>query len=187
VALRTETSYKARCYRTLGAGTGTSHSMSTKMSQHTVRAASQSLRSIHSSAAVRAAVAADGSVTLPPMFDIFDVPVRLRKSAAPAPEQSRRHATPSPSLSGRALNPMATPTSLPHPLVFEGPAGRRPVMRRHHEIPQHRVSAYAPQRGSEPVITIFDGPAHSGGRTQRPHMGGQTVRISRNLPAAASY
>ncbi|KAJ7246113.1 hypothetical protein B0H12DRAFT_1126817 [Mycena haematopus] len=107
------------------------------------------------------------------MFDIFDVPVRLRRSGAPEQpaRATRSHATSS--LSGCALNPMG-PTSLPNPLVFEGPAGRRPVVRRH----DLTVSAYAPQHGSEPLITVFDGPAHSGGRTRSPRASAQLGRKS---------
>ncbi|KAF7375401.1 hypothetical protein MSAN_00427700 [Mycena sanguinolenta] len=77
------------------------------MAQPTVRAATQSLRSVHSSA-VRAAAAVDVDVVvLPPMFDIFDAPARLRRTgpnAAPA-EQPVRAARPQSSLSSRALNP----------------------------------------------------------------------------------
>ncbi|KAF7328191.1 hypothetical protein MVEN_02576800 [Mycena venus] len=153
------------------------------MSQQTVRIAAQSFRNVHSSSAVRATMA-DVPVTLPPIFDIFDVPVRLRKTS-PASEPARQ---PRPretsSLSGRALNPMPTPTSLPNPLVFEGPAGRRPVARQHHE--RASASSYAPRHGAEPVITIFDGPARSGGRTQRPQTLGSksTVPKGRNLRLA---
>ncbi|KAF7367064.1 hypothetical protein MSAN_00965800 [Mycena sanguinolenta] len=134
------------------------------MAQQTVRAAAQSLRGVHSSA-VRAAAAVDVpiSVELSPMFDIFDVPVRLRRTRSGAEEHTAPAARPY-SPGGRALNPM-TPTSLPNPLVFEGPAGRRPVVRRRNET---IVAAYAPQHGSEPVVTVFDGPARSGGRRQRP-------------------
>ncbi|KAJ6462601.1 hypothetical protein C8R45DRAFT_527856 [Mycena sanguinolenta] len=137
------------------------------MAQQTVRTAAQSFRSVHSSA-VRAAAAVDVpmAVLLPPMFDIFDVPVELRRTrSTSASKHAPRAARPRPfSPSSHTLNPR-TQTSLPHPLVFEGPAGRRPVVRRHHET---TVAAYAPQHGSEPVVTLFDGPAHSGGRKQRP-------------------
>ncbi|KAJ6545496.1 hypothetical protein B0H19DRAFT_1167837 [Mycena capillaripes] len=164
-----------------------------KMSQHTVRVASQSLRNVHSSSATRAA-AAEVPLTFPPTLDIFDVPVRLRQQSgvrAPALEQARQarpsHGQAAASLSPRSLNPR-TPTSLPNPLVFEGPAGRRPVMGNHDEFMEHRASSYAPRQGSEPVVTIFDGPAHSGGRSQRPLMyarnGGRSVRLSLRRPSS---
>lgn len=156
-----------------------------KMTQHTVRAAAHSSRSMHSSSAARAA-AADVRFA-PPILDIFDVPVRLRHSGAPAPrpEQAKPpQGASSFALSGRALNPWPTPTSLPNPLVFEGPAGRRPVMRQHHELPQHRASSFAPRRGqsqgSEPAITMFDGPAHSGGRSMAyAQTGAEMVSVQR--------
>ncbi|KAF8164651.1 hypothetical protein K438DRAFT_1984574 [Mycena galopus ATCC 62051] len=138
------------------------------MSQQTVRMTAKSLRNVHSSSPARAAMA-DVPVTLPPIFDIFDVPVRLRKDSRVSEPARQSHPRETSSLSGRALNPRPTPTSLPKPLVFDGPAGRRPVVRQHHE----RASSYVPRHGAEPVITMFDGPARSGGRTQRPETSGR--------------
>ncbi|KAJ6496072.1 hypothetical protein C8R45DRAFT_984893 [Mycena sanguinolenta] len=146
------------------------------MAQQSVRAAAQSLRNVHSSA-VRAAAAVDiDVVVLPPMFDIFDVPVRLRRTPSSAGEQPARPQS-SPSRHAFTLTPTRSPTtstSLPHPLVFDGPAGRRPVVRRHHDT---GVAAYAPQHGSEPMVTIFDGPAHCGGRRQYAQSGLKSVRV----------
>ncbi|KAK6981128.1 hypothetical protein R3P38DRAFT_456251 [Favolaschia claudopus] len=55
--------------------------------------------------------------------------------------------------------------SLPPPLLFDGPSGRRPVLMSALESPD---ATYTPRSGrreaSRPVITLFDGPAYSGGR-----------------------
>ncbi|KAJ7675542.1 hypothetical protein B0H17DRAFT_1334576 [Mycena rosella] len=120
------------------------------------QAARATLRTVHSSPATRAATVPDAPLNLPPIFDIFDVPVGLRASGAFAREHAkpRTSSSCSPSLS-RPMPPRA-----PQTLVFEGPACRRPVVRSPHDLPP---PTYAPSH----VVTMFDGPAHSGGRFQR--------------------
>ncbi|KAF7304098.1 hypothetical protein MIND_00641300 [Mycena indigotica] len=52
--------------------------------------------------------------------------------------------------------PGALPTSLPAPLVFAGPAHRKPVMQSHEQASGgHTI-------GSHAVMSLFDGPAYSG-------------------------
>ncbi|KAK6978218.1 hypothetical protein R3P38DRAFT_3120011 [Favolaschia claudopus] len=57
--------------------------------------------------------------------------------------------------------------SLPPPLLFDGPSGRRPVLM---SALESHLAPYTPRSGRErgeasrPVITLFDGPAYSGGR-----------------------
>ncbi|KAJ6535674.1 hypothetical protein B0H19DRAFT_1183962 [Mycena capillaripes] len=116
------------------------------MSHQTLRAAAQSLRNIPS-AAVR--TAADIPSTLPMLNISAGLRPRLDHAARP----------PQPQSSGRILNP-TPPTSLPKPLVFEGPSGQRPVVRNHHDSMPHRTASSA---GAEPVVTIFEGPTYSGG------------------------
>ncbi|KAJ7090995.1 hypothetical protein C8R44DRAFT_990595 [Mycena epipterygia] len=139
-----------------------------KMSQQAtsaVRAAAHSMRNVHSSSAARATAVMDTPpLTIPPIFDIFDVPVTLRASRTFTLEHAKKPRAPSSaSTSSSSQHSPLMPTSLPNPLVFEGPAGRRPVVRTHHELTQQRSVSYAPQ-GVAPVVTMFDGPAHSGGR-----------------------
>ncbi|KAJ7613629.1 hypothetical protein DFH06DRAFT_1484628 [Mycena polygramma] len=126
-----------------------------KMSHQTARA----LRTVHSSSVARAA-AMEATFGMSPTVDIFDAPVRLRQVSA-----SQR---PVPPLSPHTMKPRAPTqprTSLPNPLVFAGPAGRRPVPGTHHD---HELALlHSPRHadgGSKPVVTMFDGPAHSGGR-----------------------
>ncbi|KAJ7246114.1 hypothetical protein B0H12DRAFT_1126818 [Mycena haematopus] len=118
------------------------------MSQNSVRAAALALRNVHSSAA-RTATA--GPFPHPP----FNPP----PSYTPQPDKL----TPLRPAAVSASTP--PPTSLPNPLVFEGPSGRRPVVRNHHELMQQRPVLRA---GSDPVVTIFEGPTHSGRQWRRP-------------------
>ncbi|KAJ7629057.1 hypothetical protein FB45DRAFT_919899 [Roridomyces roridus] len=126
--------------------------------QHALR----NTMAIHSSSATRAAALAIPplpiplsipAVTLPPMLDIFDVPHRLVRR-----RETKLTMTPAPPRNVTASSPAASVvTSLPTPLVFEGPAGRRPIRRSHHELASFAGSG---------VVTMFDGPAHSGGRRE---------------------
>ncbi|KAK7002439.1 hypothetical protein R3P38DRAFT_3215596 [Favolaschia claudopus] len=123
------------------------------MSQRIVHAAAQSLRNVHTSNPTQAAVA--GIQTSPAFADIFNVPSRLRRSGgiranAASGQHCEFHVSP------------RSRTDLQVPLVYDGPAGRRPVLGRTKLV----ISSYVPQNGSAPVITVFDGRAHAGGRVQ---------------------
>ncbi|KAJ7291926.1 hypothetical protein C8J57DRAFT_951864, partial [Mycena rebaudengoi] len=102
-------------------------------------------------------------LTIPPIFDIFDVPSRLRESSAFSVKQGKPR-TPT-TFSGRSFNPMR-PAPLPAPIVFDGPARPRVrpvVLHNQHKQPtssSHKGSC-APILRSEPVLTMFDGPARS--------------------------
>ncbi|KAJ7776014.1 hypothetical protein DFH07DRAFT_73793 [Mycena maculata] len=157
-----------------------------------VRAATHSLRSVHSSSTTRAASAIETPLALAPIVDIFDASARLCDSHTRRPHAS------SPSTSGRnSLNPIPTMhTSLPNPLVFEGPSGRRPVVRSHHELSQQWGPPFGSRKGSDagaaPAVTMFDGPAHSGGWPQAPtpsqkgtqKSGGKQMPDGRNVQLA---
>ncbi|KAJ7210911.1 hypothetical protein GGX14DRAFT_565499 [Mycena pura] len=124
--------------------------------------AAAAARALHASATRRAA-----TLDVPPIFDIFNVPPRLALRAEHrTPRPHARAAAPRgplhPRVPDRLPLPHSLPTSLPDPLVFDGPARRRPVVRTHQELAQqeqrHPVAAlYAP----DAVVTMFDGPAHS--------------------------
>ncbi|KAJ6471076.1 hypothetical protein C8R47DRAFT_1222302 [Mycena vitilis] len=140
-----------------------------KMSHQTARA----LRTVHSSSVARAA-AMEASFAMSPTLDIFDAPVRLRQTSA-----SQRPAQP---LSPHTMKPRApTPprTSLPNPLVFAGPAGRRPVLGTHHDL--ELALSHSPRHADspKPVITMFDGPAYSGGRPMSTAAGSSSSRGGR--------
>ncbi|KAJ7140618.1 hypothetical protein C8R44DRAFT_236571 [Mycena epipterygia] len=138
-----------------------------------VRAAAHSLRSVHSSSSSRATAVEPPSLTIPPIFDIFDVPAGLHASGAFTLAHARRPAPRAPAASSVAHRP---PTSLPNPLVFEGPSGRSPVVRSHHELAQQQPVPYVARHGTEPVVTMFEGPAYSRRRVQHPLAGGKSVR-----------
>ncbi|KAJ6616706.1 hypothetical protein B0H10DRAFT_2434786 [Mycena sp. CBHHK59/15] len=134
------------------------------------RVAAHSLRRIHASSAPRAAHVQVEELTIPPIFDIFDVPARLREPGTST--HKRPQPPPRPTLSGPSLAPRV-PTSLPHPIIFDGPSRPRasPVARRTH----HRQSSVAQQQsvcaplyGTEPTTTMFDGPARTAQRPRRP-------------------
>ncbi|KAF8209687.1 hypothetical protein K438DRAFT_1959932 [Mycena galopus ATCC 62051] len=147
------------------------------MAQQSGRSAAQSLCRVHSSSVSRADVYT--AVTLPPMFDIFDVPPRLaRKAALPSQHQMQQSTS---SLS--RCTPTPAITSLPSPVVFEGPARRRAVLRHHEAV---SLYAYAPRYGSAPVITMFDERAHSGGRPVMPLLAGPHPQMSNSTSPSAS-
>ncbi|KAF7375402.1 hypothetical protein MSAN_00427800 [Mycena sanguinolenta] len=117
------------------------------MSQNPVRAAALALRSVHSTAARTVTIAPS---TLPP----FDAPGQSQ-----APQSNQLPLQPA---AARPLTP--PPTSLPTALVFEGPSGRRPVVRNYHELMSSRTATAYP--GSE--LTIFEGPTYSPPQWRRP-------------------
>lgn len=140
-------------------------------------------RLVHSSAPSRATVlqssaalpaAEPEEITLAPIFDIFDVPSRLGESTETIRSNRRQpqDAESSATLYSPTL-PRPPPTSLPAPIIFDGPARPRNLplafqrrveqalssvpastrqMRRHH-------TPSLPSGSSEPSIEMFEGPA----------------------------
>lgn len=133
-----------------------------KLPQKAARTLAQ--RAVHSSPASRATAAiptdACAALTLPPIFDIFDVPAGLHASGAFAREQTARSPPP------RRSPSSPRPTLLPNALVFDGPAGRRPAVRSHHALAQ---PGHAAHLGA--AVTLFDGPARQRQpRRPQPHL-----------------
>ncbi|KAJ6496073.1 hypothetical protein C8R45DRAFT_926597 [Mycena sanguinolenta] len=126
----------------------------TSMSQNSVRAAALALRNVHSTTART-------STVIPSTLSPFDVPIAPRQSQAPQPDLLTRPLQPA-----AASAPTPPPTSPLTALVFEGPSGRRPVVRNYHELMSPRTAAAYP--GSQPVVTIFEGPTHSSPQWRRP-------------------
>ncbi|KAJ6460029.1 hypothetical protein C8R47DRAFT_1161405 [Mycena vitilis] len=138
-----------------------------KMSHQTARA----LRTVHSSSVARAAAMESSFGMSSPTVDIFDAPVRLRQTPA-----SQRPAKPLSPLSMQPRTPTERRTSLPDPLVFAGPAGRRPVLGTHHDL--ELALSHSPRHAdaSKLVVTMFDGPAYSGGRPRATLSGSSSSR-----------
>ncbi|EIW79646.1 hypothetical protein CONPUDRAFT_166381 [Coniophora puteana RWD-64-598 SS2] len=119
------------------------------------------------------------AVTLQPIFDIFDAPVRLGESSKALGRTG--HSAPKPIVNAidevdgeksRKLSMSMLPTSLPPPITFDGPA-RPPHLvglafekrrkTRLHLSPSLRREAHTPSVPrsslSDAVFTIFDGPS----------------------------
>ncbi|KAF4576271.1 hypothetical protein EYR36_004248 [Pleurotus pulmonarius] len=112
--------------------------------------------------------------TLPPIFDIFDAPHRLGESkpysnASPSGSTTLKHYSSSPlSLETHFYDPMPLPSSLPPPIIFDGPARpRHPSLE--HASRARRSSSVRPYSMSTPSVTmspadkpmvqLFEGPA----------------------------
>ncbi|KAF8153000.1 hypothetical protein B0H34DRAFT_800263 [Crassisporium funariophilum] len=145
----------------------------------------QSSRHVHSSSINQATALSAASlgglepeeITIAPIFDIFDAPTRLAESSQFIRDKyktSSKVASDAPSSSSSvfvAPQPRPLPTSLPAPIVFDGPA--RPkngalafrsrmrqagvvapsTARQHHTPPARHFST------SEPLVQVFEGPA----------------------------
>ncbi|KXN88419.1 hypothetical protein AN958_07325 [Leucoagaricus sp. SymC.cos] len=155
---------------------------------------SSRLRLVHSSAPSRAtlqvtvafAAAEPEEITLAPIFDIFDAPSRLeehskliRSSAQP------RRLTPEEAESSTKYTalPRPPPSTLPAPVMFDGPARPRNLplafQRRVEQAPssapastrqtrQHHTPSVPPTTSSEPLIELFEGPARLSRYSHRP-------------------
>ncbi|TFK75589.1 hypothetical protein BDN72DRAFT_446136 [Pluteus cervinus] len=148
---------------------------------------SKSRQPLHTSTSSRSAMVVQSptfqepeTITLPPIFDIFDVPAQLGESSrrlglqreADIDDASRPLRGTSPSPFSPSVDSLSFPTSLPPPIVFDGPAQpRNPALasrsrrRLRPTTPpnatttrQHHTPS-VPFSTSEPLVQLFDGPA----------------------------
>jgi len=157
-----------------------------------VRRSAQSARLVHSSSVNQATALTAGhlsgqdvqEISLQPIFDIFDAPTRLAESGAFIREkyrstrstaQSTVAVASSTSVAGEASQMRSQPTSLPPPIVFDGPARPRNATLAAQSRLRQAGLIVAPQpssrqtsqaaasmrtfSSSEPLIQMFDGPA----------------------------
>ncbi|KAH9474581.1 hypothetical protein JR316_0013043 [Psilocybe cubensis] len=141
-------------------------------------------RQIHSSITTHAAVVSPSAlaeqefeeISLQPIFDIFDAPTRLSESSEFIRDKyktvTKAKATPqTPTTEWSAGSSRSSPTPLPSPIVFDGPA--RPKNEALAFQRRMRDAGLAPQphprraqassartfSSSEPLVQMFEGPA----------------------------
>ncbi|KDQ32977.1 hypothetical protein PLEOSDRAFT_1098962 [Pleurotus ostreatus PC15] len=112
--------------------------------------------------------------TLPPIFDIFDAPHRLGESklygnASPSGSTSpQKYSSSMISLDNPFCDPMPLPSSLPPPIIFDGPARpRHPALeyasraRRSSSVRPYSMStpSVTMSPADKPMVQLFEGPA----------------------------